>query len=191
LELASAHPKILKPGTEGDNFKDLALRLQTTDGHWIAFAISGNTDTKIFVLPIAYRGPEGTILEDLYLTSTLLSFSGDYRIGEAGVVGHTPNLQSNVLAYFGTMGNAGLGDDAALGTEIHELIHSFGLRHNCGEPNILGTASSVANWEGLPVLVRDETGNVIGLEWMPVANVLCADHIVEIRATPGYGGSIQ
>ena len=74
-------------------------------------------------------------------------------------------------------------NDMLLGTLVHELMHSFGLEHNCGKTDITGTKSCAGSWSFAPVFYPDDSYEVL-----PESLDFCGDHIKAIRQSNGYGG---
>jgi len=74
-------------------------------------------------------------------------------------------------------------DSKTIGTLIHELMHSFGLYHNCGNADPSGNNSCVGSWSSAPVFYPNGTYQVLTRSLD-----LCGEHIRAIREADGYGG---
>jgi len=71
-------------------------------------------------------------------------------------------------------------------TLIHEIVHSFGLAHKCGLPQLSGVNSCAMNYDHA---IMKFDGSFEEASQNPPG--LCAQHIVAIRESPAYGGKVQ
>jgi len=115
------------------------------------------------------------------------------------VLGETPpdpgtqNADANSLVFVDTLQERYTDpadfDNQRRWTLIHELVHSFGLEDLCGLPDATGAYSCAMNYED-PIMRFD--GTFAQTPKTPDGmNALCAQHILAIRESPGYGGEVR
>jgi len=178
--------------TPGDYAGLHLVKINPGQANTFSFTVQNNTATDITIKPFKYTEPDGTLIRSLHLRSSELGLGSNvtYEVREGGVLGIAPDLDANALVFHETVEhvqanrtNAPPLNDMLLRTLVHELMHTFGLEHNCGYADVSGTSSCAGSWSFAPVFYPDGSHEVL-----PESSDFCGAHIKAIRQSNGYGG---
>ena len=151
------------------------------------FGITGTTDVEITIYPFQYcfPSPDDGVKENRNLETELgLWQEITYKIAEGGVTGSTATTGACLIwletYHRGLDAGKPVGD--LRGLLLHELMHTFGLQHNCGNADLTGDNACVGMQSANSTLLSGQTLER-GLEF-------CVEHILAIRKSDGYGGEL-
>jgi hypothetical protein len=186
----------------GDTFstgslKGLALVLSTTDGHRITFTIALNDADMITIEPFSYGVIDTAPFFSIDLVApSWLAFRNDFFViaeGGGRTIGATETGGVAFLVFNEAIDIMAAKPEAPPWAEIcqetivHELVHTYDTRDNCGRTATDGS-KCMMTYDFVPALTLDQNGSVEGLDWdLSGGSSICPEHILAIRKSDREG----